>query len=122
LAHTRLTELHVVATMHERKAKMADLSDAFAALPGGYGTLDELFEILTWAQLGIHAKPVGLLDVAGYFRPLLAVVDHLTAERFVRPKHRELLCVADTPEGLLDALLHAPPPVQVEKWLDAQGR
>jgi uncharacterized protein (TIGR00730 family) len=122
LAHAGLTALHVVGSMHERKAVMADLSDAFAALPGGYGTLDELFEILTWAQLGIHAKPVGLLDVAGYFRPLLAAVDHMTAERFVRPKHRDLLHVADTPERLLDVLTHAPPPAPVEKWLDVEGR
>jgi uncharacterized protein (TIGR00730 family) len=122
LAHAGLTELFVVDSMHERKANMADLSDAFAALPGGYGTLDELFEILTWAQLGIHAKPVGLLDVAGYFGPLLAALDHMTTERFVRPKHRALLHVADTPERLLDVLLHAPPAAPVEKWLDAQGR
>jgi uncharacterized protein (TIGR00730 family) len=122
LAHGGLTELFVVGSMHERKAKMADLSDAFAALPGGYGTLDELFEILTWAQLGLHAKPVGLLDVAGYFGPLLAAADHMTAERFVRPKHRELLRVADTPERLLDLLLHTPPPAPVEKWLDDRSR
>jgi uncharacterized protein (TIGR00730 family) len=122
LAHTGLSELFVVATMHERKAKMADLSDAFAALPGGYGTLDELFEILTWQQLGIHAKPVGLLDVAGFFAPLLATLDQMTAERFVKPRHRALLRVADTPERLLDALLSAPPPAAGEKWLDAAGR
>src|SRR4051812_49148308 len=80
VAHGGLTRLHVVRTMHERKALMADLSDAFAALPGGFGTLDELFEILTWAQLGIHAKPVAILNVAGFFDPLLAMLDHQTAE------------------------------------------
>jgi uncharacterized protein (TIGR00730 family) len=122
LAHAGLTELFIVPSMHERKAKMADLADAFAALPGGYGTLDELFEILTWAQLGIHAKPVGLLDVAGYFTPLLAAVDRMTHERFVRPRHRALLRVADTPERLLDLLFTAPLPDPGEKWLDREGR
>jgi uncharacterized protein (TIGR00730 family) len=122
LAHAGLTELFVVGTMHERKAKMADLSDAFAALPGGYGTLDELFEILTWAQLGIHTKPVGLLDLGGFFAPLLAALDHMVGERFVRPRHRALVRVADTPEGLLDALLNAPSPAPAEKWIDAAGR
>ncbi len=122
LAHAGLTALHVVASMHERKARMADLADGFAALPGGYGTLDELFEILTWAQLGIHARPVGLLNTAGFFDPLLAALDVMVRERFVKPKHRERLRVADTPEQLLDLLLHAPPPAPVEKWLDAPGR
>src|SRR3954449_13611628 len=84
LAHRGLTELHVVGTMHQRKALMADLSDAFVALPGGYGTGDELFEILTWAQLGIHAKPIGLLNVAGYFDAMLAWLDHMTREDFLR--------------------------------------
>jgi uncharacterized protein (TIGR00730 family) len=122
LAHTGLKELFVVGTMHERKARMADLSDAFAALPGGYGTLDELFEILTWAQLGIHAKPVGLLNTGGFFDPLLAALDHLTAERFVKPRHRALVRVADTPDQLLDQLALAVPAAPVEKWLDEQGR
>jgi uncharacterized protein (TIGR00730 family) len=122
LAHAGLHELIVVGTMHERKAKMADLSDAFAALPGGYGTLDELFEVLTWAQLGIHAKPIGLLDVGGFFGPLLAALDQMERERFLRPQHRALLHVADTPERLLELLLHAPPPPPLAKWLDATGR
>ena len=122
LAHAGLSALHVVDSMHERKARMADLSDAFAALPGGYGTLDELFEILTWAQLGIHAKPVGLLDVDGFFAPLLAALDRMVDERFLKPEHRALLRVTDTPERLLELLLHAPPSPPTPKWLDDAGR
>jgi uncharacterized protein (TIGR00730 family) len=121
LAHTRLSELFVVDTMHERKAKMADLSDAFVALPGGYGTLDELFEILTWAQLGIHGKPVALLDVSGFFTPLLAAIDHITDEQFVRSRHRALLQLVTTPEDLLGVLFSAPTP-PTTKWLDPAGR
>ncbi len=114
LAHTGLTRLEVVNTMHERKALMADLSDGFVALPGGFGTGDELFEILTWSQLGLHAKPVGVLNVAGYFDPLLRWLDHAVAEGFIRPQHRGLLLEADDPDHLLD-LLHSerrglPPP------------
>jgi uncharacterized protein (TIGR00730 family) len=108
--------------MHERKALMADLSDGFAALPGGFGTLEELFEILTWAQLGIHAKPVGLLDTAGFFRPLLAFLDHQVEERFLKAKHRALLHVADEPERLVDLLVAAPPPPAEHKWLDESRR
>jgi uncharacterized protein (TIGR00730 family) len=104
LAHTGLTELHVCRTMHERKALMADRSDAFIALPGGYGTLDETFEILTWAQLGIHAKPIGLLNVNGFFDPLLAWLDVAMRDGFLKPKHRELLLVDTDPERLLDRL------------------
>jgi uncharacterized protein (TIGR00730 family) len=104
LAHGGLTELHVVETMHQRKALMAERADAFIALPNGYGTGDELFEILTWAQLGFHARPIGLLNTAGYFDPMLAWLDHMAREDFLRPKHRELLLVADGPEKLLDHL------------------
>jgi uncharacterized protein (TIGR00730 family) len=104
LAHTALTELIVVDTMHQRKALMAERSDAFVALPGGYGTLDETFEILTWAQLGLHSKPVGLLNVAGYFDGLLAWLDHAGREGFLRAKHRDLLLVDDEAERLLDRL------------------
>lgn len=103
VAHHGLTHLHVVRTMHERKALMADLSDGFAALPGGFGTLDELFEILTWAQLGIHAKPVALLNVAGFFDPLLAMLNHQMAEGFLQGKYRPLLRTAVTVEALLAA-------------------
>jgi uncharacterized protein (TIGR00730 family) len=122
LAHGGLTELRVVGTMHQRKALMADLADGFAALPGGFGTADELFEILTWSQLGLHAKPVGLLNVAGFFDPLLAWLDHTVRERFVRPEHRQLLLEADDPERLLDLLLHPPPAAEMPKWINAADR
>jgi uncharacterized protein (TIGR00730 family) len=115
LAHGRLTQLHVVATMHQRKALMADLADGFAALPGGFGTGDELFEILTWAQLGLHTNPIGLLNVNGYFDPLLAWLDHMVRERFLRLEHRRLLHSADTPEGLLTLLLESPRTAPVAK-------
>jgi hypothetical protein len=104
LAHAGLTRLHVVDSMLERKELMASLADAFIALPGGIGTLDELFETMTWTQLGIHAKPSGLLDVDGYWQPLLALLDRQVAEGFLRRPWQELLCVARTPQALLDAL------------------
>ncbi len=104
LAHTGLSELHVVGSLHERKSKMAELADAFAALPGGFGTLDELLEQLTWAQLGLHAKPIGLLDVEGYWRPLIALARHATDEGFVRAVDLAAIAVADDAEGLLAAL------------------
>jgi uncharacterized protein (TIGR00730 family) len=111
VAHTGLTHLHEVASMHERKALMADLSDAFIALPGGFGTFDELFEILTWAQIGLHRKPVALLDVAGYFGPLLALVAHAATEGFIPPANAELLLVDRDPAALLDRLAaYTPPP------------
>jgi uncharacterized protein (TIGR00730 family) len=118
IAHAGLSELHVVPTMHARKALMAELSSAFVALPGGFGTLDELFEIVTWGQLGLHRKPVGLLDVGGYFGSLLRFVEHAVAERFVRPEHAELLVVEAEPEALLDRLAtHRPP--SLPKWISA---
>lgn len=104
LSHARASAMHVVRTMHERKALMADLSDAFLALPGGMGTLDELFEILTWAQLGFHAKPVGLLDVEGYYAPMLAFLDRARDEGFVRPADRARLRVDCDAERLLELL------------------
>jgi len=103
VAHAGLTALHKVGSMHKRKALMADLSDGFIALPGGYGTFDELFEIVTWAQIGLHAKPVGLLDVAGYYQPLFDLVAHAAAEGFIPAAHAHLLR-ADDPVALLDAL------------------
>jgi uncharacterized protein (TIGR00730 family) len=116
LAHLGLTELHVVGSMHERKALMAELSDGFVALPGGFGTLDELCEAITWAQLGIHRKPCALLDVDGYFAPLLALFDHAVSEGFVRPEHRRLVLHHTDPDTLLDALRdYAPPPVT--RWV-----
>jgi uncharacterized protein (TIGR00730 family) len=109
LAHKGLGELHIVDTMHERKALMADLADAFVALPGGFGTADELFEILTWAQLGIHHKPVGLVNIAGFFDPLLAWLDRAVADGFLKQKHRRLLIEAATVEELLDRLAQFKP-------------
>jgi uncharacterized protein (TIGR00730 family) len=122
LAHNGLTELRVVATMHQRKALMADLADGFVALPGGYGTADETFEVLTWAQLGLHAKPIGLLNVARFFDPLLAWVDHCVREEFIRPEHRELLHNSGDPAELLEMLLRYAPPPETPKWIDAGDR
>ena len=106
VAHRGLDDLRVVGTMHERKALMADLADAFLAIPGGLGTLDELFEVWTWAQLGLHRKPIGLLNVAGYFDPLLSFLDRATAEGFVGAEHRAKLLVESDPAVLLDRLAH----------------
>jgi uncharacterized protein (TIGR00730 family) len=116
LAHAGLTRLEVVASMHERKARMAELSDGFVALPGGMGTLEELAEMLTWAQLGIHRKPCGVLDVDGYWRPLAAFFDHALRERFLRPEHRQMVIFDHRPAELLDALSAYVPPVR-EIWL-----
>lgn len=107
VAHDRLTELHVVRSMHERKALMAELSDAFVALPGGLGTLEELFEVLTWAQLGLHPKPCGLVDVEGFYAPLLACLDHAVVEGFVRPENRALVLDDVDPVRLLSRLSRA---------------
>ncbi|MFO0843400.1 MAG: TIGR00730 family Rossman fold protein [Gemmataceae bacterium] len=122
VAHMGLTELHVVETMHQRKALMADRAQAFLALPGGFGTADELFEILTWAQLGIHRKPVGLLNVNGFFDPLLAWLDHCVAEGFLKPQHRRVLLVARDVAELLDTVQHAPPVEETTKWADREDR
>jgi uncharacterized protein (TIGR00730 family) len=99
--HRNLSELHIVSSMHERKRLMFDLSDAFIALPGGLGTLEELSEVLAWAQIGIHCKPCGILNIAGYFDFLLAFLDHATTEGFMKPEHREKIFVSDDPEVLL---------------------
>lgn len=104
VGHDGLTKLHVVKSMHERKALMADLSDGFIAMPGGFGTLDELFEILTWAQLGFHNKPVGLLNTAGYFDHLLQFIDHAANEGFIGEEHRRMFCVASDPAQLLQQM------------------
>ncbi len=116
LAHARLTELVVVDTMHERKRRMHDLADGFIALPGGFGTLDELFEALTWAQLGMHEKPVGLLDVDDFWRPLRALVEHQLAAGFLRPQHAAMLLWADDPAALLAAFAAYRPPA-MPKWI-----
>lgn len=116
LAHDGLTEMHVVDSMHERKGLMADLADGFIALPGGFGTFDEFIEIVTWAQLGIHAKPCGLLNVAGYFDKLIALLEHAVAERFIKPEHRDLVLVESDHQRLLGRLRTYTSPV-ADKWI-----
>jgi uncharacterized protein (TIGR00730 family) len=120
IAHVGLTDLHVVDTMHERKQRMADLADAFVALPGGLGTLDELFEIYTWAQLGLHRKPIGLMNVEGYFDGLVGFLEHAVAERFVRDDHREMLIVEEEPAPMLERLKSFDPASLTPKWIDRQ--
>jgi uncharacterized protein (TIGR00730 family) len=121
VAHPELTRLTVVETMHERKAAMSDAADAFIMLPGGYGTFDEFFEAVTWTQLGVHAKPCGVLDVAGYFGPLHAMLDAATRHGFITPVHRDLVITDDDPARLLGRL-SAWTPVTTDKWLDKSER
>src|SRR4051812_16279658 len=121
VGHRGLADLRIVADMHERKALMADLADAFVAAPGGVGTLEELVEVYTWSQLGIHAKPVGLLDTNGYWAPLAAWLDHAVEQRFLKPEHRAMLLSAPEPAELLDLLAAWSPPT-VTKWLDREER
>jgi len=118
VAHAGLSELRVVKSMHERKAMMADLSDGFVALPGGWGTVEELFEVLTWGQLGLHRKPCGLLNVRGYFDHLLTFVGHAVAEGFLRPEYRPMILTSTDPGRLLDLLATYEPPT-VEKWISS---
>jgi uncharacterized protein (TIGR00730 family) len=120
IAHTGLTELHVVDSMHERKSLMAVLSDGFIAMPGGFGTLEEIIEVITWGQLGFHEKPCGLLNVAGYFDQLLAFLDHSQAQGFLHAEHRRILLVADEPAGLLEQFAAYVPP-KVDKWRNDSG-
>lgn len=117
VGHGGGVEMHIVDTMHQRKAKMAELSDGFVVLPGGYGTLEEAVEALTWAQLGIQDKGVVFLDVDGYWAPFMAALDHMAAEGFVRPMHRPLAMHATTPEAALDALAGFAPPPGTQVWL-----
>ena len=117
LAHQRLTRMELVDGMHARKARMTELADAFVALPGGFGTLEELFEALTWAQIGLHVKPVGLLNVHGYFDHLLKFLEHANKEGFTFWEHQKLYGQADTPEALLDKLAAYSPPGGLERWL-----
>jgi uncharacterized protein (TIGR00730 family) len=117
IAHTGLTRLHVVGSMHERKATMSELSEAFVALPGGTGTLEEFFEVLTWAQLGEHGKPCGLLNVAGYYDPLLAVFDHMMNRGFLAEKHRAMVLVESDPTLMLERFEGYDPP-KTAKWID----
>jgi uncharacterized protein (TIGR00730 family) len=116
LAHTGLTELHVVDTMHTRKAMMAERADAFIALPGGFGTLDELFEIITWLQLGFHRKPIALLNVEGYFDPIIELIEHMAEEGFIKPEHRRVVMVSNSPADLLQRLPSYEAP-DVVKWV-----
>ncbi len=117
IAHPGLTKLHIVNSMHERKAMMAELSDGFIAMPGGFGTFEEFFEALTWEQLGLHQKPHGLLNIEGYYDPLLKLVDTAIAENFIREQHRNLILVSSNPKSLLD-LMSNYKPINVEKWID----
>jgi uncharacterized protein (TIGR00730 family) len=121
VGHKGLTKLHVVHSMHERKALMADLSDAFIAMPGGFGTLEEFCEVLTWSQLGLHAKPCGILNVLGFYTPLLRMFDHAVEQRFLKPENRALVLAHDSPSELVRALEDWRP-AQVEKWLDRETR
>lgn len=116
VAHANLTEIHVTQSMHERKTLMAELSDGFIAMPGGIGTLEEIFEIWTWAQLGFHRKPCGLLNIEGYFDSLSTFLDHAVAEQFVKKPHRSMLIVDSAPETLLDRFASYEPPT-IQKWV-----
>ena len=122
VGHRGVTKLHVVETMHERKKLMADLADAFIALPGGYGTLEEFAEIVTWSQLGIQQKPCGLLNVENYWDGLLEFVDHAIREDFVRPENRSLILVASTAEEMLEKLATWEPPAHIERWMEKAKR
>ena len=121
IGHKGLTKLHVVRSMHERKALMADLSDAFIAMPGGYGTLEEFCEVITWSQLGLHAKPCGILNVLEYYTPLLRMLDHAVEEQFLKPENRALVLAGESPVELLRALEEWRP-VRVEKWISRGTR
>ena len=120
VGHTRLTELHVTPTMHTRKQKMFDLSDAFIALPGGLGTLDEMFEMFTWGQLGIHAKPCGFLNIAGYYDGLIRFIDHAVQEGFIHSRHRAMIMIESDPVRMLDRFFNFQPR-RVDKWTGEVG-
>jgi uncharacterized protein (TIGR00730 family) len=122
IAHTGLSDLRVVGSMHERKALMADLSDAFVALPGGLGTVEELFEVYTWAQLGMHRKPCGLLDVDGYYSGIAEFLAHAVEERFLREDHRAMLVVEREPAVLIDRFRRFDPGAVQPKWIDREER
>ncbi|MFN7920044.1 MAG: TIGR00730 family Rossman fold protein [Bryobacteraceae bacterium] len=119
VCHSGLSDLRVVESMHERKALMAELSGAFVALPGGFGTFEEFCEVLTWTQLGLHRKPCGLLNVAGYYDPLLALFDHAVAEQFVKPVHRGMVIAETQPETMVERILAVDVPA-VDKWIGRQ--
>ena len=117
VGHEGLQQLHIVETMHDRKAKMANLADGFIALPGGIGTLEEIFEVWTWAQLGSHKKPCGFLDVNGFFEPLFEFLDKMVEERFLAPRFRQIAIVESDPEKLMDRFMEYEPP-DVARWID----
>lgn len=118
LAHAGLTRLEVAPDMHARKARMYALADGYIALPGGFGTFDELFETITWGQIGVHQKPIGLLDTRGYFRPLWAAIEHAEREGFIFPEHRRMICLAEHPEDLLRCMSnHRHPEEAVRRWM-----
>ena len=126
VSHQGLTKLHIVDSMHERKQMMFDLSDGFIALPGGMGTLDEIFELLTWTQLGLHKKPCGILNICRYYDQLLAFLDYAVSEQFIKQEHRDMLLVEQSPDKLLDKIAEYQAP-NVEKWVglkrkDVQNR
>ncbi|GAB4581295.1 MAG: TIGR00730 family Rossman fold protein [Anaerolineales bacterium] len=121
LVHKNLTTLEVVETMHQRKARMAELADGFIALPGGFGTLDELFEIITWAQIGLHQKPIGLLNTQGYYTPLIHLVDHAREHGFIYSEHRQLFTYADEPEPLLTAMSTHTLPAGLKRWVTREA-
>jgi uncharacterized protein (TIGR00730 family) len=118
LAHSGITRYEVVESIHVRKARMIEISDGFIALPGGFGTFEELFEVITWAQIGLHRKPIGLLNTRCYYDPLLAMVTHADSEGFIYSEHRQLFTVADTPEGLLKAMSNHRLPEGLERWVE----
>lgn len=122
IAYASGAKFYEVKSMHERKALMADLADGFIALPGGYGTYDELFEIITWAQLGLHSKPVGLLNVAGFFDPLLKLIEHSSAEGFISPRHASIVLQEETPAALLDSFAMYQPVSSGSKWTELPER
>jgi hypothetical protein len=121
LAHGGLSDMVLVDSMHERKARMAEMGDAFVALPGGFGTLEELFEILTWAQIGMHRKPVGILNVQGYYDPLLAMIERARQQGFIYAEHRGLIVCESTPASLLDGLAAFVSPAGLERWVTRDG-
>ena len=122
LAHNTLTRYEVTDTMHTRKARMAELADAFIALPGGFGTFEELFEMITWAQIGVHRKPIGLLDTNAFYQPLLALAKHALKEGFLYPEHLQLFSLAPTPDALLDQLNNHRHPDGIERWVERDSK